>query len=334
MQRMPKRASPIRPTRSVRRPVLPATADRHVALIARALAHVDAHLAEPLDADRLADCAAMSRHHFHRAFRAHIGCSVGEWVTWRRLQRAGAMLVSGREAVQVIAAAVGYESAQALNKALRRELGTTPTALRRGDAAPWSRLLRPLPDALLPTPHAPGAFDMTPTRYADVPAGLVALTATARGMVQGTMTRAARQAFGELGQAVGAAGLMPQVASWMCLVPDDAQGPDDPDCRYVAALVFGHQLHTGQGRCVQPELPLSGSLAWQPIAPGRCAVFTHIGPYADLHRVWAAIYRDWLPASGEQLRDAPPMELCLNSPQLTPPELLHTEIWVPLAPHA
>lgn len=169
------------------------------------------------------------------------------------------------------------------------------------------------------------------TRYHQLPAGLVALTATARGMEGNTLQRAAREAFTELGTAIAAAGLMPRAWSWMALCPDDAAGPDDPDCRYVAGVIFGYAMHTGQGQCEQPSLAaLGGTLAWEPLSAGRYAVFTHKGSYALLHQSWSAIYCDWLPHSGAVLRDAPPLELMLNSPETTPePELL-TEIWVPL----
>jgi AraC family transcriptional regulator len=75
---------------------------------------------------------------------------------------------------------------------------------------------------------------------------------------------------------------------------------------------------------------LSGSLAWQPLSAGRYAVFTHIGPYDRLHDTWRGIYQSWLPASGAQRRDAPPLELCINTPDTTPPDKLHTEIWLPV----
>ena len=310
----------------------PATpTDRSSELISRALAHIDAHLDQRLDADTLADRAAMSRHHFHRVFRAHVGCSVGSYVVWRRLQRACALLASGDEPVLDIALAVGYESPQALAKAMRRELDTTPTAVRQGDAAPWTNLLH---RARLPHPDnlpRQGDPNMQVTRYATLPDGLIALTATARGMVANTMTRAAQQAFGELTSAVGSAGLMPQVRSAISIIPDDPKGPDDPHCRYIGGVLFGYAMADGSGQCTQPDVPLSGSLAWQPLVPGRYAVFTHIGPYDTLHRSWTVIYRDWLPTSGAQLRDAPPMELCINTPDTTPPEKLHTEIWIPVA---
>ncbi|MCW7540978.1 AraC family transcriptional regulator [Aquabacterium sp. A7-Y] len=311
------------------KPQTTAVPERSGALISRALAFVDAHLDQPLDANTLADRAAMSRHHFHRMFRAYVGCSVGSYVTWRRLQRACALLASGDEPVIEIALAVGYESAQSLAKALRRELDTTPTAVRRGAAAPWTNLLSPsrLPQQAT---SSKGNLTMQVTRYASLPQGLVALTATSRGMVDHTMVRAAQQAFGELMSAVGAAGLLPVVSSSVSIVPDDPKGPDDPHCRFVAGAVFGYAMADGRGRCTQPELPLTGSLAWQALSPGRYAVFTHIGAYTGLHRVWEAIYRDWLPASGQQLRDAPPLELCINTPDTAAPEDLHTEVWIPV----
>lgn len=307
-----------------------ATAQRHTALLARALAHVDAHLDQPLPAPVLADVAAMSRHHFHRLFQAHLGCSVGDYVTTRRLQRACALLRSGPEPVLEIALAVGYDSAQALAKAMRRELDTTPTAVRHGDTTAWQHLGRYTLPAHTPPSPRPEAKPMQPTRFTTMPDGLAALTATARGMVNHTLERAARQAFGELMDAVHRAGLAPQIRSGIALSPDDPQGPDDPDCRYVAGVLFGHVLAEGAGTCTQPAIALTGTLAWQPLAAGRYAVFAHIGPYSTLYQTWRAIYRDWLPAATEQLRDVAPLELMLNSPQDTPPEKLHTEIWIPL----
>ncbi len=307
------------------------TSDRHSELISRALAYAETHLAEPLTAEILADRAAMSRHHFHRVFRAYVDCSVASYITWLRLRRAFALLVSGDEPVAEIAAAVGYESAQALAKAMRRDFGTTPTAVRQGGAPAFENLLGHGKEAGLRNTSY-GAIDMQITRLTHLPAGIVALTATARGMVDNTMMRAAQQAYGEVLQEAERAGLREHVKSYLSLVPDDPQGPDDPHCRFVAGLVFGYSLATCSGDVEQPAgISPSGSLAWQLIAGGRYAVFTHVGPYTTLHLTWKSIYRDWLPASAERLRDEPPLELNLSRAEATPPSQLRTEIWLPLA---
>lgn len=156
------------------------------------------------------------------------------------------------------------------------------------------------------------------------------LTATARGMIDHTFIRAAQRAHTELMMAVSQAGLLHQVRSRVGVFPDRPRAPSDAACRYVAGVLFGHDLASGQGPCLRPELPLTGTLAWMPIVPGRHAVFTHVGPYDTLPRTWRAVYDRWLPSSGERLRPAPPMELSLDAPEDVPPQRMRTEIWVPI----
>jgi predicted transcriptional regulator YdeE len=71
--------------------------------------------------------------------------------------------------------------------------------------------------------------------------------------------------------------------------------------------------------------------AWTSIAPGRYAVFTHIGPYDTLYRSWDAIVAGALQAGGMAQRHAPPLELSLELPGQVAPEALRTEIWIPVA---
>ena len=63
---------------------------------------------------------------------------------------------------------------------------------------------------------------------------------------------------------------------------------------------------------------------------GKAAVFTHKGPYETLWQTWNKVYRDWLPASGEKLRDAYPYEVYLNEKGKVAPEDLLTEIYIPI----
>jgi len=174
---------------------------------------------------------------------------------------------------------------------------------------------------------------MQPARHVtlDPAAPLDVLTATARGMIEHNFIRSAQRAQTELMTAVAGAGLLSEVRTRIGLFPDVPKAPNDAQCRYLAGALFGHDLAAGRGSCTRPPIPLTGSLAWMTLAPGRHAVFTHVGPYDTLHRSWQAIYRDWLPASGEVLRLAPTMEVSINSPDDVLPEELRTEIWIPLA---
>lgn len=307
----------------------PRTPVRYLDLLARAKAHIDANLDGDLGADTLADQAAMSRHHFHRMFRAYFGTSVQGYVTWRRLRRACELLAGGEMAVLEVALTVGYDSAQALAKAMRRELDTTPSAVRSGQAAPhWQRLFDRRNASFTPSPSGDS---MLKPQLIDIPA-LAVLTTTGRGMDRGDMSRAAQQAFGELMPALDAAGLQPRALSCLALFPDLPAGEDDQYCRLLGGVVFDCALHGGEPRGLpaQPDLPLTGSLAWWYLPASRYAVFTHLGTYAGLHAVWTAIYREWLPATGYALRDVPPFELYVNSAETTPPAQLRTDIYIAL----
>ncbi len=156
------------------------------------------------------------------------------------------------------------------------------------------------------------------------------LTATGRGMVDGDMGRAAEQSFGELFPALATAGLNERVQSCIALFPDEPEGKNDQQARMLAGAVFDYSLEQRRGSSTQPKMPLTGTLAWVHQPAGRYAVFTHIGPYSGLHDSWAAIYRDWLPATGYALRDVPPFEHYVNNPAVTPPEQLRTDIYLPL----
>ncbi len=72
------------------------------------------------------------------------------------------------------------------------------------------------------------------------------------------------------------------------------------------------------------------------LAPGKAilcgeyAVLRHKGPYADMKAAYDWFYGQWLPQSGREPANAPPVEEYLNSPQDTPPMELLTDIYLPL----
>ena len=101
-------------------------------------------------------------------------------------------------------------------------------------------------------------------------------------------------------------------------------GRDDP------SITASNQLRYDACITLDHELTPTGEVGVQTIPGGRYAVFLHRGPYKTFAGAYGAIYREWLPVSGEQLRDEPAFELHLNTPDRTPPAELRTEIWIPL----
>jgi AraC-like DNA-binding protein len=94
--------------------------------LARVLAHIDRHLAEPLPIDRLAALAGLSRAHFVRRFTAATGEPPSAHIRARRIDRADRLLLATELTVTQIAAATGFTDSTYLAKCFRRARGMSP----------------------------------------------------------------------------------------------------------------------------------------------------------------------------------------------------------------
>ncbi len=91
------------------------------------------------------------------------------------------------------------------------------------------------------------------------------------------------------------------------------------------------ELRAHAGMIVAHDAHLPPSLLDLHVAGGRYGVLRLVGPYTGLPAAWDYLYGTWLPASGQELADAPPFELNPNSPMDTAPADLITDICVKLA---
>lgn len=89
-------------------------------------------------------------------------------------------------------------------------------------------------------------------------------------------------------------------------------------CRYEACI-----------RIKKDAVP-EGEVGVKTIEGGKYAVFMHKGPYDKLGIVYNEIYHSWIPENKIEVRNAPPFEKYLNSPNTTKPENLKTEIFIPI----
>ncbi len=99
--------------------------------IARAVDLIHSACQTDLSLDDLAEAAAMSRYHFLRCFKTHVGSTPYAYLQQVRLQHAATLLRSSARTITAIALDCGFTSPSRFSDAFRRRYGCTPSAYRR-----------------------------------------------------------------------------------------------------------------------------------------------------------------------------------------------------------
>lgn len=259
------------------------------ARLEQVLRHIESRLDEPLGVEALSAAAGLSKFHFHRQFSACFGVGVGQYVRLLRLKRASYRLAFRQEdPVTGIALDCGYESPEAFARAFKQLTGQTPTEFRRNPCWPdWHAVFDPVRTKRIKHMSQPPSPETV--RIVGFPATKVAVMVH-RGdpaLLPETIRRfiAWRKANG----------LPPRRHATFNILYGD---PDEtPPAEFRLDL------------CVATERALGddGSGVEAGVIPaGRCAVLRHVGSDDGLGAAFGRLYRDWLPASGEALRDFPP----------------------------
>ncbi len=98
--------------------------------VLRAKALIDADPCRALPLADLATEACLSPYHLLRVFKAAFGKTPGQYLTARRMERAGELLAAGREqTIAAVANDCGYSNPSAFARAFRRHWGHAPVAL-------------------------------------------------------------------------------------------------------------------------------------------------------------------------------------------------------------
>ncbi len=276
----------------------------------RVLEHIDAHLDEPLDVDRLSAVAAFSPFHFQRQFSAMFGLGVGAYVRALRLKRAGSRLAFRHdETVTAIAFDAGYAGNEAFARALRRWLDQSPSQLRSApDWEAWQAAIAPL--TLLRRNHMNRKYLASDIEIREFPrTPLVILRHRAPAATLGASIR-------KLIDWRRANGLAPTRAATFNIFhgdPDDAaSGPFGIDLAVATMAEPGEGMERG-------ELPA-----------GRYAVLRQVGSPDDLRAGFDYLYGEWLPQSGEEPRDMPPFAQRVSFFPEVPEHEAVTDLFLPL----
>jgi len=291
-----------------------AAVQNYQARMQRVLDHIDRHLDGDLDLETVSRVAAFSKFHFHRQFAATFGLSVHRYVQLARMKRASHRLaLNDAQSVTEIAMDAGYDAPDAFARAFRQRFGQSPSSFRKSpDWEPWLAAFGPLENArnkLMQTIYTPD--DVT---IRDVPAMPVAILEH-RGDRAGLPDSIQRFTAWRK-----AAGLSPETSPTITVFRSER----------TPAIPADYSMDI----CVATDKPVAADDAQMKagiIPGGRCAVLRVDGTSHNLEPAALYLYRDWLPASGEEARDFP--IYCQRQLSLLPDAPAHivvAELFLPL----
>jgi len=261
--------------------------EHYQARMQRVRDYIDQHLHDDLSLETLSGIAAYSKYHFHRQFTATFGLSVHRYILLARMKRASYRLMRDTHSVTDIALAAGYDAPDAFARAFRQQFGQSPSSFRKSpDWEPWHSAFTPLDDArskLMQKTFT--ADDVTIRDVLPTPVAIMehrgdpaTLAATIQRFI------AWRQSFN----------LHPRNHPTFNVWRSERR-PESP-ADYSVDLCVG----VPSSFEVKGEQMKAGE-----IPGGRCAVLRVVGNTDNLEPAALYLYRDWLPASGEEARDFP-----------------------------
>jgi AraC family transcriptional regulator len=289
-------------------------ATRYQARLRQVLEHIDAHLEQDLSVEALSGVAAFSKFHFHRQFSELLGLGVYQYVQLRRLKRAAYRLAfRADQPVIEIALASGYEGPEAFARAFKKALGQSPSAFRKEpDWEPWSAHLQPLLD--LRNQHMQPNFTTAMVRIVDFPATRVAAYEH-RGD-----PRLLGQSIRRFIEWRKQHRLPPKVSATFNILWDNPETTPPEEFRLDLCAATRMEMAPGEDDMVARTLP-----------GGRCAVLRHTGSDETLGAAVKYLYAQWLPQSGEELRDFPAFVQRVSFFPDVPENEAVSDVFLPLA---
>ncbi|MBN2131216.1 MAG: AraC family transcriptional regulator [Sedimentisphaerales bacterium] len=284
----------------------------------RVLVFIQQNLDEPMPLEELARVAHFSPYHFHRIFRGMVGESLKEHIRRLRLERAALRLKHTDRSVLDIALEAGFQTHESFTRAFGALLGCSPSQFRSNNTIAFTA----------PGVHFQNGVVETQNLRSQLLSG-GAIMEVKIERLEPLRVAFVRHVgpYNEVGQAwetlcmrLGRKGLIGPDSRFVGVCHDDPEVTAPEKIRYDACITVGEDF--------TPE----GEVGVQMLPGGEFAVVTHSGPYENLNQTYAALFGQWLPHSGRELRSEPSLEFYLNDPESTDPEDLLTDIYAPLQP--
>jgi AraC family transcriptional regulator len=273
----------------------------------RVLDFIDRHLDEPLSVERLGRVAHFSTFHFHRQFTNYVGITPTRYILLARLRRASYRLAfNPLERVTDIAMEAGFEHSESFSRSFKGAFGQSPSAFRRDpDWSTWSAQFQFISSREIETMQVK-VVTVEPVTVAVLEhrGDPALLNDSVRRFIEWRKK----------------SGISPIASSKTYGIAfDDPTTTSPKDFRFDICGSVSNTVPANRHGIVTKVIP-----------GGRCAVVRHEGSPDHIAGSVYHLYRNWLPHSGEELRDYPVFFHYLNLKTNTPEHELLTDVYLPL----
>ena len=237
----------------------------------------------------------------------YCGINVGKYIQLMRLKRASFRLAfKTQEKILEIALDSGFENPESFSRAFKSNFGQTPTEFRKQpNWKHWHRYYHfPKRERTLKMDVTIVEFTETKIAALEHCGAIEFVNDTARHFIDWRKT----------------SGLSPVGSSrTFGIVYNNPDTTEPSEFRFDICGEVRADVPTNQQGVITKT-----------INGGRCAVVRHLGPHEGLGDVAYFLYRNWLPGSGEELRDFPLFFHYLNLVSEVPERDLITDVHLPI----
>ncbi|MGA7595116.1 MAG: AraC family transcriptional regulator [Gallionella sp.] len=288
-------------------------ASEYAARFNKVFDYIDKHLDEELPLERLSQVANFSKFHFHRQFSGYTGISVYKYVQLVRLKRASYRLVfNSAKRIIDIALDAGFENPESFSRAFKNTFGQTPSEFRSNPAwQHWNEQYKFPIRQINQIRKRSNNMEVKIVNFEPVKVALLKHSGPP------ALLNDSVKVFIDWRKE---SGLSPVQTSRTFGIAYDNPDTAEPD-----------KFQFGICGSVTEAIPDNPQGVQNSLIPGgRCVVLRHFGAHDRLGESIYPLYREWLPQSGENLRDFPLYFHYLNLiPETAEPDLV-TDIYLPL----
>ncbi len=277
--------------------------------IQKVLYFIEKNLDVALELDDLARIAGYSKYHFSRSFKLSTGESITDYVTRLRLEKAQLKVIQKTSIIDV-ALDVGYETPNGFNKAFKKTFGITPLKYKKIK----KDFLDKFKGKLMQTPQEVQLEDKF-VIFTRQTGDYHTSTEIAWDRLRNNLA-----SFEQISQNQECTNLNLQEAQLFGICHDDPTVTKPENIRYDACIYWDDE----SSKFLQKH-----NFETKKIDGGKYIMTKHFGNCEGNLDNWLALY-NWCEQNNYKFRDLPPFEKYVNVLEVTNPEDIITEMYIPV----